>query len=69
MIEHKHKSEIDSLKLSNKSELEVIEDKIKQALAKKHEMILQLNEELRMKDMQIEKLKVMLDKQRRELLK
>ncbi len=46
----------------------MIEEKIKMALAKKHEIIQSLQDESRLKDIQIEKLRVMLDKQRKELL-
>ncbi len=37
-------------------------------MGKKNEDIATLNEEVRLREMQIEKLKVMLDKQRREIL-
>ena len=67
-LEHKHKSEVESMKLAKQQELEMIEAKIKQALSKKNEDISTLNEEVRLRDMQIEKLKLMLDKQRREIL-
>ena len=67
-IEHKHRGEVESMKLAKQQELDVIEEKIKLALAKKHEIIQTLQEETRLKDMQIEKLRGMLDKQRRELL-
>ena len=67
-LEHKHRSEIESMKLAKQQELEMIEAKIKQALSKKNEDIGSLNEEVRLRDMQIEKLKLMLDKQRREIL-
>ena len=46
----------------------MIEEKIKMALSKKHEIIQSLQEEIKLREMQIEKLKIMLDKQRRELL-
>jgi len=42
----------------------VIEEKIKSALAKKHEIIQSLKEEIELKDVQIDKLRNMLDKQR-----
>ena len=67
-LEHRQRSEIESMKLAKQQELEMIEAKIKQALSKKNEDIGTLNEEVRLRDMQIEKLKLMLDKQRREIL-
>jgi hypothetical protein len=67
-MEHRHKSEVESMKLAKQQELDVIEEKIKMALSKKHEIIQSLQEEIKLREMQIEKLKVMLDKQRRELL-
>jgi hypothetical protein len=48
--------------------LEIIEEKIRQAMAKKTSIIESLVEESRLKEVQIEKLRAMLDKQRRELL-
>ena len=67
-LEHRQRSEVESMKLAKQQELEMIEAKIKQALSKKNEDIGTLNEEVRLRDMQIEKLKLMLDKQRREIL-
>ena len=67
-VEHRHKSEVESMKLAKQQELEMIETKIKQALGKKNEDITSLQEEVHLRDMQIEKLKGILDKQRRELL-
>jgi chromosome segregation ATPase len=67
-LEHKHRSEVEAMKLAKQQELDVIEDKIKLALAKKHEIIAQLGEEGRLKDLTIDKLKAMLDRQRKELL-
>lgn len=46
----------------------MIEAKIKEALARKHEVITHLRDELKLKDVQVDKLKALLDKQRKELL-
>ena len=67
-IEVKHKSEIEQMKLGKQQDLEIIEEKIRQAMAKKTSIIESLVEESRLKEVQIEKLRAMLDKQRRELL-
>lgn len=56
------------MKLAKQQELDVIEEKIKMALGKKHEIIGALQEEVRLKEMQMEKMRAMLDKQRREIL-
>ena len=68
-IEHKYKSEQEQDRLMHKSQIEKIENKVGQLLAKKRDEIQELEQELKMKDIQIEKYKVMLDKQRKELLK
>lgn len=63
-----HKGEVEQLKLTKQQELDMIEAKIKEALNRKHDVIQQLSEELKLKDIQIDKLKAMLDRQRKELL-
>lgn len=60
---------MEALKLTKQQELDMIEAKIKEALARKHEVIQHLQEEMKLKDIQIDKLKALLDKQRKELLK
>ena len=67
-IESKHRAEIEQMKLGKQQDLEIIEEKIRQAMAKKTSIIESLVEESRLKEVQIEKLRAMLDKQRRELL-
>ena len=56
------------LKTQNKNELEMIQDKVQAALVKKKEVIDALAEELRLKDLQISKLREMMDKQRKDFL-
>lgn len=56
------------MKLAKQQELDVIEEKIKLALGKKHEVIQSLHEEVRLRELQIEKLREMLDKQRKDLI-
>lgn len=56
------------MKTANKNDLELIQEKIQAALAKKKEIIDSLHEEVKLKDLQILKLKELLEKQRRELL-
>jgi hypothetical protein len=46
----------------------MIQDKVQAAMQKKKEIIETLHDELRIKDLQVVKLKEMLEKQRRELL-
>ena len=65
----RHKGEVEALKLTKQQELDMIEAKIKEALGRKHEVIQHLQEEMKLKDIQIDKLKALLDKQRKELLK
>lgn len=67
-LTHQHQSEISQIKLAKQQELDIIEDKIKQALAKKNDAISTLSEEVKLREMQIDKLKSMLEKQRKELL-
>ena len=65
---HEHELEVEQLKNQNKADLEMIQDKVQTALQKKKEIIDTLHDELKIKDMQVVKLKEMLEKQRRELL-
>ena len=46
----------------------MIQDKVQAALIKKKEVIDALSEELRLKDLQISKLRDMMDKQRKDFL-
>jgi hypothetical protein len=62
------KAELEALKVTKQQELDMIEAKIKEALARKHEVITHLRDELKLKDVQVDKLKALLDKQRKELL-
>jgi hypothetical protein len=66
--ESKHREEVEKMKVAKQQDLEIIEEKIRQAMAKKTSIIEGLVEESRLKEVQIEKLRNMLDKQRRELL-
>jgi hypothetical protein len=66
--ESRHRGEIEQMKIGKQQDLEVIEEKIRQAMAKKSQIIESLVEESRLKEVQIEKLRAMMDKQRRELL-
>ena len=66
--EHQSALEIEQLKNGNKHDLEMIQEKVQAAMAKKKEIIDALHEEIKMKDLQVIKLKEMLDRQRRELL-
>lgn len=52
----------------NKNDLELIQEKVQAALGKKKEIIEELTEEIKMKDLQVIKLKEMLEKQRRDFL-
>ena len=67
-LEHRLQSEIDGMRSTNKQELEMIQEKVSQAMAKKNQVIEQLGEELRLKDLQVVKLKEMMQRQRAELL-
>ena len=67
-IQHKADAEMELLKTQNKNELEMIQDKVQAALIKKKEVIDALAEELRLKDLQINKLREMMDKQRKDFL-
>jgi hypothetical protein len=66
--EHRHALEVEQLKNSNRNDLEMIQEKVQMALAKKKEIIDALHAETQMKDVQVIKLKEMLERQRRELL-
>ena len=61
-------NEIEMIKIQNKGELELIQDKVAAAMNKKKDVIDELTEELRMKDLQIVKLKEIMDKQRKDLM-
>jgi hypothetical protein len=60
--QHEHALEIEQVKTSNKNDLELIQEKIQAALAKKKEIIDSLHEEVKLKDLQILKLKELLEK-------
>ena len=60
---------MDSEKMTFRQQIQTIEEKVHQALQKKRETIEQLAEELRLKEVQVEKYKAMMDRQRKELLK
>lgn len=67
-IQHRADAEMELLKTQNKNELEMIQDKVQAALIKKKDVIDALAEELRLKDLQINKLRDMMDKQRKDFL-
>lgn len=60
--EHRHAVEVEQLKNQNKNDLEMIQEKVQMAMAKKKEIIEALHEEAQMKDLQVIKLKEMLEK-------
>ena len=60
---------MDSEKMTFRQQIQTIEEKVQQALQKKRETIEKLAEELRLKEVQVEKYKAMMDRQRKELLK
>lgn len=68
-MEHKATTELDNCKERQRQELEIIQDKVQAALNKKKEVIEQLQEELRIKDLHIAKLKEVMDRQRQELVR
>ena len=68
-IEHKATTELDNCKERQRQELEIIQEKVQAALNKKKEVIEQLQEELRIKDLHIAKLKEVMDRQRHELVR
>ena len=61
-LEHQLQSEVDTIRDQNKQELEMIQDKVQTAMAKKKEVIESLAEELRLKDLQVLKLKEMMER-------
>lgn len=63
-----HQEEITTLKLGHQEQLAVVEEKIKEALAKKNADIQQMKEQVMLKDVQLHKLKEILDQKRKELL-
>ena len=67
-IHHKHEAEIEQIKSQNKHDLEMIQEKVGVAMSKKKEVIDQLTEELRLRDLQIVKLRDVMERQRKELL-
>jgi chromosome segregation ATPase len=60
--EHKHVLEVEQLKNSNRNDLEMIQEKVQMAMAKKKEIIDALHAETQMKDVQVIKLKEMLER-------
>ena len=67
-IQHKHEAVIEQIKSQNKHDLEMIQEKVGVAMSKKKEVIDQLTEELRLRDLQIVKLRDVMERQRKELL-
>ena len=59
---------VEEIRNQNKADLENIQDKVAAAMTKKKEIIEELQEELRLRGLQIAKLKEVMDKQRRDLL-
>ena len=66
--QHRADTEIEMIKTQNKNELELIQERVAAAMNKKKEVIEELSEELRLRDLQIVKLKEIMDKQRKDLL-
>ena len=67
-MRNRHEGELEMVKAQNKHDLETIQEKVAAAMNKKKEVIDQLSEELRLRDVQIVKLREVMDKQRNELL-
>ena len=67
--EHRRGLELDHIRTQNKEELENIQEKVHAAMAKKKDTIADLGEEVRLRDLQIIKLKELMEKQRRDLLR
>ena len=67
-FKHKHESDVEMMKQSSKNDLETIQEKVAAAMNKKKEVIEQLTDELRLRDLQIAKLREVMEKQRNELL-
>ena len=65
---NKTEAEIEMLKIQNRNELELIQEKVAAAMNKKKDVIEELTEELRLKDLQVMKLKEMMDKQRKDFM-
>ena len=61
-FQHKHETEVDLLKSQNKHDLETIQEKVSTAMTKKKEVIEQLTEELRLRDLQVIKLREVMDR-------
>ena len=61
-MDHQHLLEIEQLKNQNKNDLEVIQDKVQAAMTKKKEIIDALHDENKLKELQVIKLKEMLEK-------
>lgn len=66
--EHRHKGEVETMKLEKTQELELIHEKIRKALQNKKEIIDQLREESALKDVTIDKYREMLDRERKDAL-
>ena len=66
--QHRNDSEIEMIKIQNRNELELIQEKVAVAMNKKKEIIEELGEELRLKDLQVIKLKELMEKQRKDLM-
>ena len=67
-LRNKHEGEIEMIKAQNKSDMENIQERVSTAMNKKKEVIEQLTEELRLRDLQVVKLREVMEKQRNELL-
>ena len=67
-VKNKHEGEVELLKQQNKHDLETIQEKVAAAMTKKKEVIEQLQEEVHLRDLQITKLREVMDKQRNQML-
>ena len=67
-LRNRHEGEIEMIKAQNKSDMENIQEKVSAAMNKKKEVIEQLTEKLRLRDLQVVKLREVMEKQRNELL-
>jgi len=67
-LRHKHEGEMELLRQQNKNDLETIQEKVAAAMTKKKEVIEQLTEELRLRDLQIVKLREVMEKLRSQML-
>ena len=61
-LRHKHEAEIEMHKQQNRNDLETIQEKVAAAMNKKKEVIDQLTEELRLRDLQVMKLREVMEK-------